>query len=152
MRSRLNTPSVGSSVEGVRAVLDVNVLISAILSPGGSPARLLLAWETGAFELIVSPKLLAELARALAYSKIRRLVPAADADTFVAWLERSATLARDPNGPLPVRSVDPGDDYLIAVAADQRATLVSGDRHLLVLVGDFPVLTPASFLAMLALR
>lgn len=136
----------------LRAVLDVNVLISAILSPTGAPARLLLAWQTGAFELIVSPALLAELARALGYPKLRRLVPAADADAYVDWLERSATVAHDPDGPPPVRAVDPDDDYLVALAADQRAILVSGDRHLLSLAEDFPVMTPTRFVAVLAER
>jgi hypothetical protein len=134
----------------LRAVLDVNVLISAILSPTGAPARLLLAWQTGAFELVVSPALLAELARALGYPKIRRLVPIAEANAFVAWLEGSGTLAADPTGAPPVRSLDPADDYLIALAADQRATLVSGDNHLLDLMEDFPVSTPARFFATLA--
>lgn len=134
----------------LRAVLDVNVLISAVLSPTGAPARLLLAWQTGAFELIVSPKLLRELARALGYPKLRRLIPIADAEAFVAWLEGSAILAADPDGAPPVSSVDPADDYLIALAADQRATLVSGDHHLLDLAEDFPVSTAARFLAALA--
>jgi len=136
----------------LRAVLDVNVLISAFLSPTGAPARLLLAWQTGAFELIVSPALLAELARALGDPKLRRLVPAADADAYVDWLERSATVAHDPDGAPPVHTVDPDDDYLVALAADQRAMLVSGDRHLLALAEDFPVLPPAHFLATLADR
>lgn len=134
----------------LRAVLDVNVLISAILSPSGAPARLLLAWQAGAFELVVSPKLLAELARALGYPKIRRLIPIADADAFVAWLEGSVNLAADPDDAPPVSSVDPADDYLIALAAEQRATLVSGDHHLLDLTEGFPVSTPARFLATLA--
>jgi uncharacterized protein len=136
----------------LRAVLDVNVLISAILSPTGAPAHLVLAWQAGAFELIVSPALLAELARALGYPKLRRLVPASDADAYVDWLERSATVAHDPAGPPPVRAVDPGDDYLIALAADQRAMLVSGDRHLLALAEEVPVIAPARFVAALAER
>lgn len=136
----------------MRAVLDVNVLISAVLSPTGAPAQLLLAWQTGVFELIVSPALLAELARALGYPKLRRLVPAADADAYVDWLGRSATVAHDPDGPPPVRAVDPNDDYLVALAADQRAMLVSGDRHLIALAEDFPVITPAGFVAVLAER
>ena len=136
----------------MRAVLDVNVLISAILSPTGAPARLLLAWQTGAFELIVSPALLAELARALGYPKLRPLVPAVDADAYVDWLERSATVAHDPDRPPPVHAVDPDDDYLVALAANQRAMLVSGDRHLLALGEDFPVLPPGQFLATLADR
>ena len=133
----------------MRAVLDANVLISAILSPRGTPARLLLAWQAGAFDLVVSPALLAELRRALAYPKLERLVPPADAESFVAWIGRSALLAADPDGEPPVHSVDPADDYLITLAAAERAVLVSGDAHLTVLADRFPVRTPAQFLASL---
>ena len=133
----------------MRAILDANVLISAILSPGGSPARLLLAWRAGAFDLVVSPALLAELARALAYPKLARLVPPADADAFVAWIARSAVLAADPGTAPSVRSVDPDDDYLVALAIAERAFLVSGDGHLTVLGDRLPVRTPADFLALL---
>jgi putative PIN family toxin of toxin-antitoxin system len=133
----------------VRAVLDANVLISAILSPRGTPARLLLAWQAGAFDLVVSPALLAELRRALAYPKLERLVPPADADSFIAWIGRSALLVADPDGEPPVQALDPADDYLIALAAVERAVLVSGDAHLTVLSDRFPVRTPAEFLASL---
>ena len=133
----------------MRAVLDVNVLISAILSPTGTPARLLLAWQTGAFELVVSPALLDELRRALGYPKLRRLIPAAEADAFVAWLAEAATAAPDFGGPPPVASPDPGDAYLLALAAAQDAVLVTGDRHLLGLADTFPVHAPVSFLSML---
>ncbi len=131
----------------MRAVLDANVLISAVLSLRGTPARLLLAWQAGAFELVVSPQLLAELRRALAYPKLARLVPPPDADAFAAWLGRAAQLAADPPGPPPVRSEDPADDYLVALAAAERAVLVSGDGHLTALAGRIPVRTPTEFLA-----
>lgn len=39
----------------MRAVLDPNVLVSALLSPTGTPARIVLAWAEGRFELVVSP-------------------------------------------------------------------------------------------------
>ncbi len=133
----------------MRAILDANVLISAILSPRGSPARLLLAWQAGAFELVVSPALLAELARALAYPKLARLVPPADADAFVAWIARSAVLAADPGGAPPIRSADPNDDYLLTLAMAEHAVLVSGDSHLTVLADRLPVRAPADFLASL---
>jgi uncharacterized protein len=132
----------------LRAVLDANVLISALLSRHGAPAQLLIAWQEGRFELIASPALLAELGRALAYPKLQRLIPASDAEAFVAWLSRSALLAGDPDGPAPIRCVDPGDDYLISLAADQQAVLVSGDGHLLALAGDFPIQTPAAYLSL----
>jgi putative PIN family toxin of toxin-antitoxin system len=133
----------------LRAVLDVNVLISAVLSPRGTPARLLLAWQAGAFELIVSPALLAELSRALRYPKLARLIPRPDADAFVAWVARSAVLAADPDKPPAIRSADPNDDYLVALAAAEHAVLVSGDGHLTVLADRLPVRTPAEFFASL---
>ncbi len=130
----------------MRAILDVNVLISALISPSGSPARLLLAWQDGHFELIVSPALLAELRRALAYPKVERLIPPEDADAFVAWLSRSALLVRDATEPPPIHATDRDDDYLLALASEQRAELVSGDGHLLALGGDYPIQKPADFL------
>ena len=133
----------------MRAVLDANVLISAVISPRGSPAKLLLAWQAGAFDLVVSPLLLTEVRRALAYPKLERLIATADADAFVDWLGRSADLAVDPSGPPPVRSTDPDDDYLIALAAAERAVLVSGDVHLTSLAGRVPVQTPAEFMSIL---
>lgn len=133
----------------MRAIVDVNVLISALLSPTGAPANLLLAWQHGQFELLVSPLLLAELGRALAYPKLRRLIPAADAEAFSAWLRRTATPVTDPNHPPSVRSLDPGDDYLLALAVDEHAALVSGDRHLLALADDLLVYEPARFLDLL---
>jgi putative PIN family toxin of toxin-antitoxin system len=134
----------------LRAVLAANVLIAALLSRTGAPAQLLLRWQGGDFELIVSPGLLAELGRALACPKLRRHIRERDAEAFVAWLSRSAVLARDPDGPPPIRSVDPGDDYLLTLAADQHAVLVSGDRHLLARAGGFPIHTPADFLSLVA--
>jgi putative PIN family toxin of toxin-antitoxin system len=133
----------------VRAVLDVNVLISAVISPSGSPARLLRAWQAGDFELIVSPALLEELRRATGYPKVARFIPPDDAELFVAWLSRSATLARDPAGPPPVHSADPNDNYLIALAAEQSAVLVTGDAHLLTIAANFPIQKPSDFLAVL---
>lgn len=134
----------------MRAVLDANVLISALLSATGAPARLLVAWQLGQFELIVSPLLLAELERALAYPKLRRMIAADEAAAFVAWLGRSATIADDPADPPPLLSADPGDDYLLALAASQKAMLVSGDGHLLALAAELPIRAPSDFLSLLS--
>lgn len=130
----------------MQAVLDVNVLISALLSPDGAPAQILRHWQQGTFELVVSPLLLAELERALGYPKLRRRIDPDEAAAFVEWLRRAATVAPDPDSPLPVRSSDPGDDYLIALAAAEGALVASGDDHLLRLAGKIPVSSPADFL------
>jgi len=130
----------------VRAVLDPNVVISGLISRWGAPAQLLSAWRDGRFEVIVSALLLEELERALAYPKLRRHIPAEDAEAAVRWLARRATLVEDAANPPPVTSSDPGDNYLIALAAKTEAALVSGDRHLLDLTGRIPVYSPRDFL------
>ena len=132
------------------AVLDPNVLISALLSPAGLAADVLRAWQRGEFDLVVSALLLEELARALAYPKLRRRISEEDAHVFAHWIAGSATLVDDPDEDHPVRSSDSGDDYLIGLAASVRAILVSGDRHLLELSDDIPVESPAQFLHRLA--
>jgi uncharacterized protein len=133
----------------VRAVVDVNVLISAALSARGPSAEILRRGRDGAFELVVSELLIAELTRALAYPKLRKRVPAEKAAAFVSWVRDHGTLAEDPPDPVPVSSPDPDDDYLFALAIDRRAFLVTGDQHLLGLPGDLPILTPAEFVTKL---
>jgi uncharacterized protein len=130
----------------VRAVLDPNVLISAVLSPTGTPARVLTAWLDGSFDLVASPLLLAEMERALTYPKLRRRIEPKDAEEFVAWLGRAASIAPDPITAPPIRSGDPGDAYLIALAESVDAVLVSGDAHLLILADQLPIQSPRAFL------
>lgn len=129
----------------MRAVLDVNILISALLSRRGTPAQLITRWLAGEFELVVSDALLGELERALGYPKLRSRIPAPEAQRFVGALRRSACVVVDPDV-VPPRSADPGDDYLLALAAQASAILVSGDRHLLDLSEQFPVRSSQRFL------
>jgi putative PIN family toxin of toxin-antitoxin system len=136
----------------LRAVLDPSVIISGLLSPAGNPARLLSAWERGEFELTVSPALLEELERALAYPRLRRHVSEEDAERVLQWLAESARVVSDPASAPPVHSADPGDDYVIALAESRQAILVSGDKHLLDLADRIPVLAPADFVKHLAER
>jgi putative PIN family toxin of toxin-antitoxin system len=133
----------------VRAVLDPNVIISALLSPRGSPATVLQGWIGGEYELVVSPLLLQELERALGYPKLGDRITKAEAEKLVALLSHEGDMHEDPDAPPPVRSIDAGDDYLIALAVVAQAVIVSGDRHLLDLGEDVPVYSPAGFLAML---
>jgi putative PIN family toxin of toxin-antitoxin system len=132
----------------LRAVLDANVIISGVLARDGAPARVLAAWGRGAFELIVSPALLAELGRAFSYPKLRERIEPQDAASLLDRLSRLAILAEDAEA-VPARSADPGDDYLIALAAGNDALLVSGDKHLLDLATELPIFPPARFLELI---
>ena len=113
------------------------------------PARLLRAWRDGAFELIVSPLLLAELERALTYPKLRQRIEPGEAVALIELLRRFATLAADSDQPSPFPSADPHDDYLVTLAMQERAALVTGDGHLSDLATRLPVFSVADFHALL---
>jgi putative PIN family toxin of toxin-antitoxin system len=132
----------------LRFVLDVNVLVSALLSRHGAPARLITHWLEGGFELVVSEELLAELTRTLGYPRLKELVPAEDAAEFVELLRSTAAIAPDISEPPPV-SADPGDDYLVALATTSASILVSGDRHLLALAPGLPIHSPVGALRLI---
>jgi putative PIN family toxin of toxin-antitoxin system len=130
-----------------RAVLDPGVLVSALITPTGRPAKLLLAARAGSFELIVSPQLLDELEGVLRREKFRRYVDLGGVTAYLDLLRRAAQLVADPETPPPIRCTDPDDDYLIALAHSQSAALVSGDSDLLELAEEIPVFLPADFIA-----
>ncbi len=77
-----------------------DVLVSAVLSRGGTPAVFLRAWLDGADELVVSPARLDELERVLRYSKIATRITPAQAQELVEVVRRDADLVPDPTPPL----------------------------------------------------
>jgi uncharacterized protein len=131
----------------VRVVLDTNVLVSALVFPGGIPEELYRrAIDGRRVVLITSPPLLAELGRVLTekFGWQDDYVRAA-----LAQLVRIGEVV-EPVGRLSVVADDPDDDRVLeAASASGAAVIVSGDRHLLDLGrwGDVPILTPAAFLA-----
>lgn len=133
----------------MRAVVDVNVLISGVLSAKGAPAEVLRACRDGEFELVVSEMLLCELERTLTYPKLRKRIPPEKAMAYVNWVRDHGSVAEDPAAPPALASPDPNDDYLLALAIDRRAYLVTGAQDLLVLGDDFPILTRTQFLGKL---
>ena len=129
----------------MRAVLDANVLVSALLSKSGTPGQILARWIEGEYELCASPYLLDEVRRTLSSPKVRGRFEPGEPASYVALVREHATMASDPE-PAPRRAPDPDDDYLLVLAETQRAVLVTGDQHLLGLADSFPIFTPKEFL------
>ena len=133
-----------------RLVVDTNVLISALLSPGGAPALLLDHLQRTRAVLVFSRPTMAELATRLMRSKFDRYV---DRDTrlrFLAEVDAVAELVGVSGAPMGSR--DRSDDLFLetALTADCRL-LVSGDQDLLVLHPwrDIQILTPTQVLELL---
>lgn len=137
----------------VRAVLDANVYVSAPLQPDGTPGKILARFlRDEAFEVILSPAIVDEVLRVLAYPKVRRLIRAA-ADPEL-WFEDVVVLSDVVAGRLHLSGVcqDPDDDRYLAAALEGRAAcVVTGDRRFLEL-GEHEgvrVVSPRAFLDLL---
>ena len=134
----------------LRAVVDVNVLVSAHLNAAGPPDRVHRAWLAGAFELVASPLLIDELERVVSRPGLSvRLDPLA-IPILVSRLLTDALMVADPPA-MRVVPDDENDDYLVALAqAGDAHVIVTGDGHLLDLEGlRPPALDPRGLLELL---
>lgn len=125
------------------------MIVSGVLSRSGVPAQVLRSWLDGAFELLVSPTLLDELARVLLFPKIRDRISDEDRSSLLGLISVGAVMVDDPKPSETVVSRDPSDQYLVSLARVTRSVLVTGDADLLALATQLPVLTPGAFPEML---
>jgi putative PIN family toxin of toxin-antitoxin system len=116
----------------MKVVLDTNVLISAVLSPGNPPDMVLQAWRDGAFELLISFPMLGELSEALTRPKIRKRLghSIAEVYAFVSDLSDMATIVT-PRRKIRVITDDPDDNTVLEAAVAGHADyIVTGDKVL----------------------
>jgi putative PIN family toxin of toxin-antitoxin system len=138
----------------IRAVLDTNVLVSSILSPGAVPGRIVRAWEAHAFELCPSDLLFLEVVEVMRRPHIQKMAKfgAGQIEELLELLLRISTIVPGPLNVEPVVADDPDDDMVLATAVAGRAdVIVSGDRHLLVIREhrSISIVTPRQFLDLL---
>jgi len=138
----------------IRAVLDANVFISALIRPEGPPGQIFIELvEREAFALILSAAIVHEVRRTLDDPSVRRHVRLTSQE-IEAWLASVQSVAEMVEGRSAVTVVagDRDDDKYFAAAIEGDAdAVVSGDRHVLE-VKQFErirVLTPRAFLDML---
>lgn len=125
-------------------VLDTNVLVSALLSPHGPPARTLDLLLMGEVRLVYDDRIMAEYREVLGRPKFG--FARADVDDVLLYLEAQgeSVIAH----PLSVALPDPDDAPFLEVAAETGALLVTGNRdHYPVSArGAVQMLSPSAFL------
>jgi len=138
----------------IRAVLDANVFVSALLSPKGFPSRVLAAWRAERFHLVTSLAILEEISRVLQYPKIalRHHWPEERIQLFIEDVAHLAILTPGERR-LNLIAEDPSDNRYLECAMEGAAEyIVSGDQHLLRLrtYEGIRILTPGEFLTVFA--
>jgi putative PIN family toxin of toxin-antitoxin system len=143
----------------IRAVVDTNVVVSGLLSPGGRPARVLRAAGV-AYRLVWSPGVVAECLRVLTYPRVAKVLGAARREEYARRIVIGLAAGADMVSPemlprLRVVEADPDDDLFLATAlAGGASVVVSGDRRHLLPLREFAgvrIIGPADFLVELGL-
>jgi putative PIN family toxin of toxin-antitoxin system len=128
----------------LRVVLDTKVLVSGLAYPASIPGRIVSAWRQGALDVVLSRYILDEMVRVL--PRLRRLqMTSAEirdlADSFMFLADIVA-----PEGTQDSTLRDPADQHVLLTLVAARAHyLVTGDKDLLALAHDYPIVTPAAF-------
>ena len=135
-----------------RWVLDTNVVLSALIRPGGTPGRLRLAWQARLFVPLVSRDTASELIRVLGYPKFK-LTPEEQHDLLADYLPWTQVVQISDPPPKTPRCRDPHDLKFLQLALAAKAeALVTGDADLLDLASHvrISILKPAQAVELLA--
>ena len=137
-----------------RVVIDTNIFISAIIR-GGTPYKLLKAWEEDKISLLISENIFQEIEEVLNRKKINQKyqLKKQEIQLVLEGIKLNAVFVRplEESG-LPIHCRDQKDDKLLACALGGNAThLITGDKDLLMLhrnkkLKKLVILTVADFL------
>jgi putative PIN family toxin of toxin-antitoxin system len=136
----------------MRAVVDTNILVRAVIRPHGTVGPVLLRLRQGDYTLLYSRSLLEELLDVLNRPRIREKYRLTDQDigTVVGLLLLRGEAVTP--GARITACRDPKDDkFLEAAVAGHADVIVSGDEDLLTLhpYAGIPIVPPRAFLQML---
>jgi putative PIN family toxin of toxin-antitoxin system len=117
-----------------RVVFDTNVVLSSLLFGGPATRRLRELWQQGACTPLISTATAGELVRVLGYPKFW-LSPQEREELLADYLPFAQVVTLPEPPPAVPVCRDPFDLPFLQLAAAGKATLVTGDRDLLVLSG-----------------
>ncbi|MCL2830380.1 MAG: putative toxin-antitoxin system toxin component, PIN family [Betaproteobacteria bacterium] len=129
-------------MSALRVVLDTNILVSALLSPLGKPAKIYKMFLAGTLDLVISVEIFAEYQEVLRRPRLK--IPAADLETVLAAIGQYGEMI----APLPGSDamIDEDDRIFYDAAKSAGAYLVTGNtKHY---PGEAFIFTPAEFLAL----
>lgn len=118
----------------LRAVLDTNILVSAVLSKSGAPAQVVDAWRARKFLVISSETAILETKRVLndLHTTGKYQITEDQISGLLHLLQTDALLVPGQSDVTGVILAHPADEIFLSIAQDGEAQLIiSGDHHLL---------------------
>lgn len=134
-----------NAANALRAVVDTNVLVSALINPEGPPAAVVDAIRELQLTPVVSAEVLAEYDEVLHRPRLR--LPVTDVEELLANMRALALLVEVPLDPPDIPLPDPDDWPFIAAARAALCPIVTGNARHFPAHAEVEVVTPAEFLA-----
>ena len=136
-----------------RIVIDTNILVRAILTPKGNPAKILKLVLEGKLNLIISLAILEETQQVLRYPRLVKLMQKnkITRKKVYDFLEKMSKVAVITPDKLEIDAIpdDPADNKILACGLEGEADfIISGDHHLtdLKIFHGIKIVNPATFL------
>lgn len=126
-------------------VLDTNVLLSGTAYPGSIPGKIVSAWRGGELDVVLSQYILDELQRVLPRLNHRLGWSSAEIRDFVDSLTFLADLVDPIQVSEPLLRDGADQPVLGTFLAANASYLVTGDKDLLALSAQYPIVKPAEF-------
>lgn len=141
-----------------RIVIDTNILVSAMLTSKGNPAKILKHVLEGKLNLIISTAILEETQRVLRYPRLVKLmkknkITMKEVYDFLGKMSKVAVITP---GQLEIDAIpdDPTDNKILVCGLEGEADyLISGDHHLtdLKIFQGIKIMNPSTFLKIINL-
>lgn len=133
-------------MSGLRVVLDTNVLVSGLTYPRSIPGQIVSAWRHGSLEVVLSHYILEEMVRVLPRLSKNTLSPSSIRDLADSFLFLADIVEPEVAHKTELR--DSTDQPILGTfLAASGHYLITGDKDLLALAEQYPILTPAAFWA-----
>jgi putative PIN family toxin of toxin-antitoxin system len=136
----------------VRIILDVNVIVSALISRKSAPYLILekILEDNFNIRIVMSSEIFAELRSVLSYPSVKKYIrkDKLHIDEFINDIELISELHETAGYSSDIKSRDVDDDkYLLLAEAAKPDFIVSGDSDLteLLSIGNVQILTPRAF-------
>jgi uncharacterized protein len=129
---------------GIRVVLDTNVLVSGLAYPASIPGRIVSTWRQGGIEVVLSRYILDEMVRVLPRLTRIPLTPEEIRDLADSFIFLADIV--DPDTKRDSNLRDEADQLVLAtLRVSQADYLITGDKDLLALGKEYPIVTPTIF-------
>lgn len=128
-------------------VIDTNVWLSAFYFHSNNATKIISAWESNDLELALSNELFAEMKRAFLYDKFKKFLTVTETqlNNFFEFIKLRSKFFEIEGIKAEVPKDQNDNKVLATLIASNASYLITGDKGLLELSSNYPIISLSSF-------